>query len=252
MQWQIRYRTQRSFGVPKGRGTPTYSDVRWLVGVGAALIGSLVNQRAAHADEAGSPRKVTGLGDLPAWSVRLSGAGGVPLPTTHEQLLNADGYSGARWTVTAAVERRVYGHLGVGLLGIYGARTLTASPQDGANEFIEGAVSRYSERHWIAAAELPFTFLLARLGHRDHAWLEVSLVPWLGVGFGSHEFYGGGEWRAGPALGGTGRLMVRGRHGGAGLAAGAYTLRVAQPSSVPTAVDFGMIFFGVVGGFDVG
>ena len=223
-----------------------------LLGVAAAAAVSLVNQRAAHADEVGPSRSVTELGDLPAWSVRLSGAAGVPLPTLHEQLLNADGYSGARWAVTAALERPVYGHLGVGLLGVYGARTLTASPQDGGNEFLGAAEPSYSEHYWIAAAELPFTFLAARLGRGDHAWLEVSLVPWLGVGLGTHDLYGGGVWRAGPALGGVGRLMFRGRHAGAGLAAGAYTLRITEPSSVPGPVDFGMIFLSVVGGFDVG
>jgi hypothetical protein len=230
----------------------TSSNPRALLGVGAAALVSLVNQRAVHADEAGSPRKGTELEDLPAWSVRVSGGGGAPLPTAHEQLLNAEGYSGARWAVTAAVERRLHGHLGVGLLGVYGVRTLAAAPQDGGNEFLAAAEASYSEHHWIAAAELPLTFLPARLGRSHDAWLEISLVPWIGVGFGTHELHGSGEWRAGPAAGGVARLMFRGRHAGAGLAAGAYTLRIAEPSSIPGRVDFGMIFLAVVGGFDVG
>jgi hypothetical protein len=234
------------------QSTMTFLTPLSLLGVGAAATVSLLNQGAAHADEMSSRRSVTELGDLPAWSVRLSGAGGAPLPTVHEQLLNADGYSGARWAVTAAVERRVYGHLGVGLLGVYGVRTLTASPQDGGDEFLGPAESGYSEHHWIGAAELPLTFLAARLGRGEHAWLEVSLVPWLGVGFGTHDLHGSGAWRAGPAFGGLARLMFRGRHAGAGLAAGAYTLRIVEPSSLPRSVDFGMILLSVVGGFDVG
>ena len=176
----------------------------------------------------------------------------MPLPTTHEQLLADEGYSGPRWVLSGAIERRLYGHFGVGLLGLWGWRSLGAPPREGANEFSAENPPRYSESYWIAAVELPLTFQAARLGRSGQSWVELSLVPWLGVGGGSLDVHGEESWQPGFAFGCDGRLLFRGRHGGAGFAVGAPSLKLVESSIVGGSVNLGMISFSLLGGFDVG
>ncbi|HEX5099599.1 MAG TPA: hypothetical protein VFV94_08875, partial [Polyangiaceae bacterium] len=107
----------------------------------------------------------------------------------------------------------------------------------------------YSERFSIVAFEVPVSLLAAR----PHApWFELELVPWLGVGWGKAWLHEAPDWRAAPAFGASVRAMGRGRNGGVGLALSAYSLSVAQPSSLAGAVNFGTISLSLVGGLDAG
>jgi hypothetical protein len=219
----------------------------------AGALTTILDVRMLHAEETTQAHGVERRDELPPWSLRLSLGGGVPLPNTHETLLGEEGYSGARWAYSLALERQLHGPLGVGLLALYGNRSLEAAPtQDGAS-FVGAVPPRYSERWWMMAVELPLTFLVGHFGSRNQGqWVELDLVPWAGFGGGNVELYANGAWRWGPAFGGQARFLLRGRHVAGGVAAGAYSLRITEPSSVAGPIDFGMVLFSAIGGFDVG
>jgi hypothetical protein len=224
-----------------------------LLALVAAALAFALDLRVAHAEESKRARRIEHLDELPPWSLRLTVGGGVPLPNTHETLLGEEGYSGARWAYSAAIERRLQGAFGLGLLGLYGNRSLEAAPTEDNGDFVGTVSPRYSEQWWIAAVELPLSFLAGHFGapNKDQ-WVELDLVPWAGVGGGSVGLYANSAWRSGPAFGGQARLLLRGRNVAGGFAAGAYSLRVTQPASVAGPIDFGMILFSAIGGFDVG
>jgi hypothetical protein len=206
-----------------------------------------------HAEEPTRTRRLERREELPPWSLRLTVGGGVPLPNTHEALLGQEGYSGARFAYSLAVERQLHGPFGVGLLGLYGNRSLEAAPTEDRASFVGSVAPRYSEQWWIAAVELPLAFLTGHFGSRNRdQWVELALVPWAGIGGGNVGLYANRAWHSGPAFGGQARFLLRGRHVAGGFAAGAYSLRVTESFSVAGPIDFGMVLFSAIGGFDVG
>jgi hypothetical protein len=224
-----------------------------FAGAGLVSLAALLAASEARAEDSGLERRAEGLEDLPPWSLRLGFGGGVPLASSQADLLSAEGYSGPRWAFTGEVERRVYGSLGLGARVIYGWRSLEPSLREGATSFGGGAPTvTYTERDWIGAAEAPFDFLIGRAGGRNDTRIELSLVPWLGVGFGNVDLYDDSSWRAGLAFGGEARLFFRSRHGGGGFSVGGYTLRLPPPSVLAGPVDLGVVLFSAIGGFDVG
>lgn len=205
----------------------------------------------AHAEDSGVKllRHDIDVADLPPWSLRLGVAGGMPVPSLHEEILAEEGYSGPRWAFMVSAERRVHGHLGIGLLGVYALRSIDASLRENATS-VAGPSPTYSERSWLGAVELPITFLL---GHpRKTFSTELCLVPWVGVGAGTLDLYEKAGWQAGPAFGGELRLLWRGRRVVGGLGIGGYSLRVDTPGAISDPVDLGMFFVSALGGFDVG
>lgn len=214
-------------------------------------LASTLRSANAHAEDAGarlSPHDLDVV-DLPPWSFRLGVAGGVPVPSLHERILAEEGYYGTRWAFMVSAERRVHGHLGIGLLGVYALRSVDASLREDATSVI-GPSPTYSERSWIGAVELPLTFLL---GHpRTTFATELCLAPWIGAGAGTLELYDEAGWQAGPAFGGDLRLLWRGRRVVGGVSVGGYSLRVDTPGAISDPVDLGMFFFSALGGFDVG
>lgn len=231
-----------------------YPALRWAT---ASAFGMTLLSARAHADvadtradaHAPSPRDPATAGELPPWSVRLTIGGGAPVSTVHEELLRQEGYGAPRWMMSGAVERRFHGALGVGAMVSYGLRTTDPDPRDGGGSFLDGPVPTYSERFVLAAFEVPLTFLVA---HQRRSWVEASIVPWAGLGWGAATLRDGGQWRSGPTLGATFRLMGRSEHVAMGVALGAYTLPIAQPSSVAGTINFGMFSLALVGGFDAG
>jgi len=187
---------------------------------------------------------------LPAWSLRFTAGGGIPLPGTADDLVRAEGYGGLRWLFSGALERRVAGPLGAGATALFGWRNTTSAADDGTSA-AGAAIPHYSESYWALGAELPITFELGDFT-RHKAWFELALVPWLGLGMGQANLYGNGQLRVGPAFGANVRMLVRGRHGGAGLMLGVHSLRVSGAGGLADAVDFGMFSLSLVGGFDVG
>jgi hypothetical protein len=220
-----------------------------LVGA-ACLVGVVAFAAEARADEGGTSRPVESVDDLPPWSLRLSAGGGIPVPNVQHDLLREEGYGGLRWAFSGSVERRVVGSLGVGVMALSGFRESDAEPRKGADTFKDGVVPpTYSERFTLIALEVPISFLVIR---PHPPWFELELVPWMGVGWGKAWLHQPSEWKAAPAFGAAVRAMGRGRHGGVGLALGAYSMSVTQPSSVAGPVNFGMISLSLVGGLDAG
>jgi hypothetical protein len=231
-----------------------YRSLRWTTACSVAL--TLLSARAsadaldARTDaHAGAPRDPATTGELPHWSVRVSVGGGAPVPTVHEELLRQAGYGAPRWMLSGALERRFHGAVGVGVMGSYGFRTTDPEPRDGAEFFVSGPVPTYSERFALGAFEVPLTFQVAR--HR-RSWVEVAVVPWAGMGWGTAAMFDAGAWRAGPAVGASLRLLGRTEHVAFGVALGAYTLPTRAPSSVAGTINFGTISLSLVGGFDAG
>ena len=220
----------------------------FVVGTAWAL-GFVAFTSDARADDAGSSRPVESIDDLPPWSLRLTAGGGVPVPTVQQDLLHEEGYGGLRWAFSGSVERRVYESVGIGVMGLSGFRETDAEPRKGAERFADNAEPpRYSERFSIVAFEVPVSLLM----RRRSPWFALELVPWVGVGWGKAWLHEAPEWHAAPAFGASVRAMGRGRHGGIGLALGAYSLSVAEPSVLAGAVNFGMISLSLVGGLDAG
>jgi hypothetical protein len=187
--------------------------------------------------------------DLPPWSLRLGMLGGLAVPSLHERILAEEGYSGPRWAFMVSAERRVHGHFGIGLLGLYALRSIDASLRENATS-VAGPSPTYSEHSWVGAVDFPISFLLGR--PRGTFATELCLVPWVGAGAGKLELYDQASWHAGPVFGGELRLLWRGRRVVGGFSVGGYSLRVSTPGGVSDPVDLGMFFLSAVGGFDVG
>jgi len=216
----------------------------------ACSLGFLASTLEARAEGAGTTPPVTSIEDLPPWALRVSGGGGVPVPGVHQDLLREEGYGGLRWFFSGSVERRVVGSLGVGVMALTGFRNATAALRADAGSFTAtGQPPTYSERFSIVAFEVPVSLLAVR---RRPPWFELELVPWVGAGWGKAWLYEAGDLHSAPAFGATVRAMGRGRHGGLGLALGAYSLHVDQPTSVGGPVNFGMVSLSLVGGLDAG
>jgi hypothetical protein len=217
-----------------------------------AVILSFYAQEAGAADSDGEPGKPTtksALDDRPPWALRLSVAGGAPIPALHEQILSEEGYSGPRFALTLAVERRVSGHFGLGVLGRYQFRSLSpALPEGALDRGFNGPT--YSEHSWLLAVDAPITFVLSQRAKGRAT--ELCIVPWVGAGAGKAELHDHSAWRPGPAFGGEVRLLWHGGPVAGGFTAGAYSFRIAQPSSIEGPLELGMILVSAMGGFDVG
>lgn len=221
------------------------------VALGALFLASTLGATVAHAEDQGTrdSHHDIDIEDFPPWAFRLGVAGGFAVPSLHEEILSEEGYSGPRWAFMLSAERRIAGHFGVGLLGLYSLRRVEASSRENATSVAIDSPS-YTERSFVGGVELPISFLL---GHPRRTFAtELCLVPWVGAGSGTLDFHDEASWHAGPAFGGDLRLLWRGRRLVGGFSVGGYSLRVETPGSISSPVDLGMFFLSLVGGFDVG
>jgi hypothetical protein len=181
---------------------------------------------------------------VPNWSIRVGIAGGAPILSDQEELLELEGYAGMRWNTSLAVSRKLTDVVGVGGLLLYGWRSADAEPEQ-EYENLTGVAPSYDETLIALGAQAPLSF---GLGAQRKAVFFVT--PWAGVGFAKAEFESGGNWQAGPALGAsTGVFFPRVF---LGIATGVYFVPLPAPGEAGGHNDLGMIYLSLVLGADVG
>ena len=160
-----------------------------------------------------------------------------------EELLELEGYGGARWHTSLSVSRKLTDVVGVGGFVLYGWRSADAETKEFEN--LTGIAPSYDETFIALGAQAPFSL---GLGAARNAVFFVT--PWAGVGFAKAEFESGGSFQTGPAFGAhTGVFFPRVF---LGIAAGLYFAPLAPPGEAGGHNDFGMIHLSLIFGADVG
>ena len=164
------------------------------------------------------------------------------MQSKQEAFVQAEGYRGARYHVTAEVTKSLSDHVGAGLFGLYGWRSASADLSNSYTDSSPGPA--YDEQLFALMGKLP---LGLRVGKRWPCW--ISVAPFAGVGFGKVELYGHGRWQNGPAFGASVDFFVPAAY--LGFAAGAYFLPLGAPGQAGGHEDLGAYFFSLVLGADV-
>ena len=198
---------------------------------------------ASAADTSPMPGEPT---PVPNYWLRLGIAAGGPVNSHQEQLLELEGYGGARFALSLGVARKLTDYVGVGALVLYGWRSAeTDDGQDNSSETVVGVAPTYEEELVALGAQVPFSF---DLGRKRNA--VFFLTPWAGVGSAKAEFDDRGDWQTGPAFGvGTGMFFPKVYFG---FSLGAQWVPLPPPGEAGGHNDFGMIYFALIAGADVG
>ena len=222
--------------------------------------GALFATTSAHADEpaadnaasanaAATPADAAAARARAVPSISLSAGVGVDfiVGSDQEDLLDDEGYSGARFHVSAEFRKSLGEHFGLGVIALFGWRNATADPNPAGNyESVPLAhAPTYSERLFVAGAELPITFCLC-----NHSTARLTLAPFVGPAFGRVELYREtpGHWA--PAFGGSAELFFPKAF--LGFSAGAYFAPFSAPGEAAAATNLGAYFLSFILGFDVG
>jgi hypothetical protein len=177
------------------------------------------------------------------WLVRAGFGFGFPVQSQQERLVADENFGGPRFHVKGELARMFSEQLGLGVRGIYGWRSAGAAVGEPDAKAVTEAPT-YAEQFGAVAAELPVVF---ELGSKRVATL--SLVPFVGPGWGSVGIYGSGRWNAGPFFGGEVELFVPRGH--VGLTLGASFLPLPPPGRVGEHNDLGSYFISLILGADV-
>ncbi len=177
------------------------------------------------------------------WLVRAGFGFGFPVQSEQEQLVSEESFGGPRFHVTGAFARMLSERVGVGLRGIYGWRSAGAAVGESDARPITQAPT-YSEQFGAVAAELPIVF---DVGTNEVATL--TLVPFVGPGWGGVGIHGSAPWKAGPLFGGEVELFAP--HGHVGVTLGAYFLPLPPPGQLGGHNDLGSFFISLIAGADV-
>lgn len=186
-------------------------------------------------DEAKPPR---------VWTLRAGFGFGLPVQSNQEALVSAEYFGGPRFHATAELARMFSERFGVGLRGMYGWRSAGASVGESGAQALTKAPS-YGEQFAGAAVEVPVVFDVGEGGQAT-----LSLVPFVGPGWGSVGIYRGGPWQVGPLFGGEVELYVPRGH--IGVSVGASFLPLPPPGQVGAHNDLGSYFVSLILGADVG
>ena len=193
---------------------------------------------AADAAESEPPKPV------PNWSFRLGMAGGVPVQSDQEELLELEDYGGPRWAASLSVAHKITDTIGAGGLVLYGWRSASSESSDD-DVILTGEAPTYNEMLVALGAQLPISL---RIGKKRDVVFFVA--PWGGVGFANASFEGDGQWQTGPAFGaGTGLFFSRVHFG---FSLGAYWVPLPPPGEAGGHNDFGMLYLSLFFGLDVG
>jgi hypothetical protein len=196
-------------------------------------------EASGEAPSAGAtPRERT----VPAWNLRFGIGFGSRVVSDQEELVQAEGYHGPRFHVTAEITKTFGEHFGLGLFALYGWRSAKSSA---STDPVSPDPPPYSEHLGIVAGTVPLSLCMCK-----HAVATVRLAPILGVGFGSADLYGEGSSLVGPAFGGSLELFVPVAHVGAAI--GAYFVPVPAPGEAGAHDDLGAYFLSLIVGGDVG
>jgi len=207
--------------------------------VALAVLSALPTRAVAAPKEAGTQRSE----QPPPWSFGLDLAAGMPLATADERLLVAQGYGGARLAAMVSAARRVVRPLHAGVVGLAGFRTIRSTANGGAT---------YQERFGAMGLELPVIWMLPARTRSPLPWMEISLVPWGGVGGGTASFHGRDAWQPAAAFGASTSITFRSRQAGVGGALGAYSLRLRPAGGAVPEREMGMVYLSVRGVFHAG
>lgn len=179
-----------------------------------------------------------------AWRLRAGIGLGFATQSDQEELVGDEGYSGARFHVSAEFARMLSERVGVGVRGLYGWRSAGAS-LGGQNQTAITEAPAYTEQVAGAALEVPIVF-----GLDERRSATVALVPFGGPGWGAVGLYRSAPWHRGPLFGGAVELFVPRAH--VGIAAGAYFLPLPPPGRTGGHDDLGSYFLSLIVGADVG
>ena len=179
------------------------------------------------------------------WWLRLGIAVGGPVSSDHEELLAMEGYGGARFALSLGVAHKLADYVGVGGLALYGWRSADTDDESTDVESVVGAAPSYEEELVALGAQVPFSL---DLGRKRNA--VFSLTPWAGVGFAKADFDDRGDWQTGPAFGAATGVFFPRAH--LGFSFGAYWVPLPPPGDAGGHNDFGMLYFSMFVGLDVG